>query len=650
MDTQHKYLKYKNKYLQLKGGLLNINDTYKNITSFGFEFETSLMPFFGEVRDDTLILTPFGYKELSRDDTQNRSNTKIKLQDIIVSDTLVGELVLTQDSYDVFDTPESKQINVNSMTLDESLTHSLNNNDTKFTLNNSQEEYKKIQFNVQKENNLTIGDTEFVCTFKTPNDNILNINSCSEAIISRLKQYLSPPNSNFIGDVYISYEQYYYDEFKEKTFTYKNDNFALYKIQLDDISKQSIYVLIPFNTMYDDILYKYIQFAPQITLGTPLNNIIDVISTMISYEHSNSYLLDPRYKFIFANYLITTTIDKLTKQISALSKLSKPINYETLDDNILLGLNVDQSLITRLKSPKNISDGIKIGKELDQILKPKNIAEKISTLKNSVQVLNINKDNLVNYLFFYYLYVDVENLTNYLSQDNNNFEIHKYGKFFLPRQHFHEILEKTQELKECVEIIYNNNFNLILTYRIQFLQYLSKIIHTFNPHFKPEVTNIPLNFYENYDSNAEVKSLFDEYINKNFITLNSVQKNIIIKILLHEMPMFIGIKNGDLNDQINSFTTRIPYDGKHVIFEYRNLSNKTSNYLSLINNFLNLLNLDTLELITKRYKTEYLINSLPPDKRPKYKTIIFDNERKVLDNLIRYETELIELINRENTD
>ncbi len=648
MDHKQKYLKYKKKYLQLKGGLLNIDNNYKNITSFGFEFETSLMPFFGEVKDGTLILTPFGYKENSRDDTQNRSNTKIKLKDIQVNDILVGELLLTQDSYDVFNTPESKQINVTTMTIDEALTKTLNYNTKKFKLEYPQDDdYNSIQFNVQEDNNLTIGDTEFVCTFRTSDDNIFNINMCSEMIISRLKKYFSPPNCQFIGTTYISYDQYSYDQDKNVIFNHKNTNFGIFKVKLDDIANQFLYVLSPFIGMYDDVLYKYIYFTPQITLGTSLNNVSNVIMAMIENEKFNNYVLDPVYKFDISNYLILLTIDKLRKQIDLLSKISTPINYETLDENILISFNVSKSLIKQLKGSKTISEGIKLGKELDKILKPKNIAIKLEELNNNLRLINNNKEIIQNYLFFYYLYVDVENIKNYIS-DNNNFEIHKYDKAFLPRQHFHELLDKTPNLKDCIKIIYNTNFEYILTYRIKFLQYSYRITNNFHSRFRFDPINIPLNFYENYETDTEVSTLVNEYISTNFSELSKSVHEFIIKILLHEMPMFIGIKNSDSNDQINSFTTRIPYDGEHVIFEYRSLFSKTKQFLSSISNFLNDTTLDILNLVTKRYKTEYLINRLSPENRTKYYDILTKNEHKIVGELLHNEDELIDLINIEN--
>jgi hypothetical protein len=218
MTSLHQtYIKYKNKYLDLKrnnhilkGGLINIDRAFRDITSFGFEFEFSdMMPFIGTVNHDTksLLLEPFGYNENSSDDTQNRSVNKIKLPDINV-DNLVGEVVLTQDSYDVFNSDDA--FGLTSMDIMESLTNALDKRKDSFMLKDPaiKLDYNKIQFNVNKGENLIIGDTEFVYTFRKSDDNIFNINNCAQFIIDELKQYTSRPNSNYVGCINIEYIQY----------------------------------------------------------------------------------------------------------------------------------------------------------------------------------------------------------------------------------------------------------------------------------------------------------------------------------------------------------------------------------------------------------------------------------------------------------
>ena len=64
-------------------------------------------------------------------------------------------------------------------------------------------------------------------------------------------------------------------------------------------------------------------------------------------------------------------------------------------------------------------------------------------------------------------------------------------------------------------------------------------------------------------NNILTRSLKLNDIDTNFPNVSKNSREFIIKILKHDMKMFIGVKNYNM-DNITTFTTRIPYDGHHV--------------------------------------------------------------------------------------
>ena len=589
-SSYKKYMKYKKKYLDLKknrtlkGGLLDINSTFSNVTSFGFEFEFSdILPFIGTVDKDnrSLILEPFGYDENSSDDTQNRSMKKINLPDIIV-DNLVGEFVLTQDSYDILESDDAYAISLTSMNLMESLTNALDKNKDAFKLVHLEENlnYDVVKFNVDIGKNLTIGDTEFVCTFKTSNTNIFNINNCSQSIIDRLKQYLSSPVSNYIGYINIEYEHCSINGGKKECHI-KQKWFDLLEIKL--IETENIYILVEsgiindMNTMYDQL-----YCSPQITLGVPIKSVKNVILQLAKS----------------ALYSVNTDSKSHTESHTELSR-----RYEMLKDIETFTDYLVKSAVSR--SP-----------EIEQIL-------------------DENRDVLLNYLFFYYSYANVNIMFNYQFKENDKFlTIHKYAKRYLPRQHFHEILNVTPNLLKCVRLIYDLNLDIIFSYRIQ---YLKSIISNPNKHmFVFDYDNIlmpPLLKNFKVITTGQLLELHD-YIDINFPKASKYRREFIIKILKHDMKMFFGEKNYNM-DNITTFTTRIPYDGHHVLFEYRFLSSKILNFLETsgkINKFNENLTLNNIEFALNSYKSNYLFNNIPEEKQYQYNKLKIDNEQTQIKN------------------
>ena len=619
MSYHQKYLKYKNKYLDLKktqimkGGLLEIDYNYKNITSFGFEFEFGeLMPFTGIEDPDNkiLTLTPFGYNENSLDDTQNRSVRKFLLQDI-VADGLVGEFLLTQDSYDILGSEESNQIDLKKMNVKESLTKRLHKYNETFELDNASEglTYDKIKFNVNIGKNLTIGDTEFVCTFKQAytdefkKNDIFNINTCTHKIIDRLKKYLSS-DSTFIGKFNISYTHYFYENGKKESDT-KNEDYDLFKINfgLDD-PYINTYMLVKSSIIYDKKnMYDYLLCAPQITLGVPIKEVKNVIFTINKYRYYDN----------------NDNID----DIDATNKLAEKLVNDT---------------IFKLNNRGN---------------------------NNKLKLINNNVDNLLNYLFFYYLYIEVDYIKDYAYKnkdvksgnlDINKYlkmgtdltiskylTIHKYAKSYLPRQHFHEILEKTPELLDCVKIVYYNNFNFILLYRIHYLKWIIsgkkiKIPDLNNLNNLSDESNesirIRPNFYENYYWNSHIKEKFDSFIKLKLIFSDDDIKYI-ASILICDMKMFIGIKNGE-NDQITSFTTRIPYDRNHILFEYRMISSSTNNNFkktTKYNRYNDILTLNNIEFILNKHKSNFLYKKLLEKHKVLYNNLKINRKQEEMKNL-----------------
>jgi hypothetical protein len=620
MSYYEKYLKYKNKYLYLqnkimKGGLLDIDETYANITSFGFEFEfREIMPFTGieDLHSKILTLTPFGYDENSLDNRENRSINKFELENIEEND-LIGNLVLTQDSYVIFDSDESNRTNLKEMYEMEALTKRLDKSSEIFTLNDASEglNYDKIKFNVNENQNLTIGDTEFVCTFKHVNTDIFNINTCTHKIIDRLKIYLST-DSNFIGKISISYKHYFYEDEVIKSID-KYEDYDLFKINFNLHTDINTYMLVNSSIIHNKKnMYDYLLCAPQITLGVPIKNIKDVILKM-------SKFYDYSYNINNAN------------------KLAEILVEETL---------------RKLKDTEE---------------------------NDKLELINKNSVNLLNYLFFYYLYVDCDYMKDYtfknkdITTGNLNIEkyfkmgqdltetkyltIPKYAKSYLPRQHFHEILENTPDLLDCVKIVYNTNFNFILLNRIYYLRWIisKKKIKMPTLHYLSNTSiDIEPNFYENYYGlNPDIMNQFDSFVKSEFHKTDGFDGfdgfdeydeydddiiKYIASILICDMKMFTGIKNGG-NDQITSFTTRIPYDGHNILFEYRTLTRKTDNMLHKaykMNKYNTAITLNNIEFVLNKYKSNFLYNHLPIDTQVVYDKLKIDRNQEFKQFFARY--------------
>ena len=592
-SSHQKYIKYKKKYLDLKknrtlkGGLLDIDSTFSNVTSFGFEFElTDIMPFTGKIDtyNRSLILKPFGYNENSSDDTQNRSMKKINLPDIIV-DNLVGKFVLTQDSHVILESDEAYATSLTSMTLTESLTNALDKNKDAFTIKvdpgkTLDLDYDAVKFNVDISTNLTIGYAEFVCTFKTSNTNIFNINNCSQSIIDRLKQYISGPVSNYIGYINIEYEHCSINGGKKECHI-KQKWFDLIEIKLTE----NIYILVESGIINDmNNMYDQLYCLPQITLGVPITSVKNVILQLAKS----------------ALYSVNADSESHT-ELSRRYEMLKDI--ETFTDYLV------RSAVHR--SPE--------------------IAE----------ISSEDRDVLLNYLFFYYSYANVNKMFNYQFKENDRFlEIHKYAKRYLPRQHFHEILNKTPNLLKCVRLIYDLTLDIIFSYRIQ---YLESIISNPDKHmFVFDYDNIflppsskyfkPSKYLKKITTNPLLK--LHDYIDTYFPKASKDRRGFIIKILKHDMKMFYGEQN-DKMDNITTFTTRIPYDSHHVLFEYRFLSSKILNFLETsgkINKFNENLTLNNIEFALNSYNSNYLFNNIPEEKQSQYNKLKIDNEQTQIKN------------------
>ncbi len=488
-----------------------------------------------------------------------------------------GECMLTQDTYDIFNSHESNLLELDTMHILEALTESLDNYKDPFILENSKSElnYNKIKFNVCKDQNLTVGDAEFICTFRNVEKNISNINDYAQKIVDRLKTYTSYPVSSFIGSINISYTKFFANTdgtkpYKSKTYT---DEFDIFEVKLLDSADQlpNIYMLVKSSIVFNKKnIYDYISCYPQITLGMPLVNVREIAIKIVEFEMSSK-----KY--------ITYAMDKVI--------------------NSLL-----ESTIEKLNTDKHVNH-------------------------NKINLINENYDIILNYLFFYYSYVNIAHPKNYLFK-NGDLTIHKYSRDYLPRQHFHEILDLTPHLRGCIMIIYETNFDWILSYRLQYIQWIiSDKPNIFT--FVPELTPIEPNFYDHYESDAVVRNNFNSYIRKKFPEIDERSSTNLIEILICDLKMFIGIKNKSV-DQITTFTTRIQYDGTHILFEYRHLTDKTRNALELshkINKFNRRMTLNNIEFVINRYKSSFVFSNLSKEKQEHYNRRKIDHKQTEIKNL-----------------
>jgi len=277
MDSyKNKYLKYKKKYLDLKGGLLQSHENYNLIESIGFEFECSdLSLFYGDVYSDLLTLTPFGYNENSSDSSQNRSLVKVNL-DNIETEHGIGEFVMSQDSYELFENSTDK-----FMSFNEALTIELDKKERIINLLNAVTDIKKIKLHVDSSKNLTIGDTELMVTFlelKNKNKNL--IINLTDNIIKSIENLFSNDNITYIGNINIEFDEFIREE-KEIINNRTNIIYNVFKLKNYTVNKKDIYIFSSHELITD--LNKYTIWAPQVTFGCKLIHFYRLINTISDY-------------------------------------------------------------------------------------------------------------------------------------------------------------------------------------------------------------------------------------------------------------------------------------------------------------------------------------------------------------------------------
>jgi hypothetical protein len=275
-----KYLKYKQKYLDLKGGMLQSHENYNLIESIGFEFECSqLSLFYGDITEDLLTLTPFGYNENSIDSTQNRSLIKVNLGKIETEHGM-GEFIMSQDSYELFENTKEQFIS-----YQEALTLELDKKEKIFNLSNSNTNIKNIKLHIDSSKHLTIGDTELMITFLSLNNKNNNlIINLTEKIYDSIETLFSNENVMYIGDINIQFNDFFRD--RKKIFTDRiNKNFNIFKLKNYKVNEKDIYLFTFYNTIND--LNKYIKWNPQITFGCKLINFYRLIDTLTEYTYSD---------------------------------------------------------------------------------------------------------------------------------------------------------------------------------------------------------------------------------------------------------------------------------------------------------------------------------------------------------------------------
>ncbi len=544
MDYKQKYLKYKKKYLELKGGFLSPHQDFSHIKSLGFEFESGMLcPFTGEITGNTLKLTPFGFNEYSKDETHNRSLLRLQLNDIKVSDKMIGKFEYTQDSYDLFDiTP------VLAMDTSEELSRALDGKKDLFPVIESTGDIQNIQFDIKIDEGKTVGHSEFLCTFLELDEHILNITDCSLVVTNEILNLFSNNNIKLIGHIDIPYKEYIREnsnDLRSKvTITDSIFKASVFKLTyISNLVKKDIYI---FTYSYPVIQYKTkdilndIIMAPQITIGIDNMNFSRTIF-MIGDEY--------RYK-TDRNFLISTCMN-----------IGEDIKY--LVETVLKNTSIKE--------------------------------EEAKHLENQT-----NYDLLYNYLMLLYTFTDVDNFNFYeFNESTDEIELKKYGVPFIPRQHYYEIIDKHQNLKESIRILYTYGIEKIIYRRIYKLSIL---------------LNKPILEHDSIMTNITI-----ENIPKIFGETSEQLKGQIFKILRNEQKMFdvkyIGISKLKKVDPISSYTTKIPYNGKTFLVEYRLLMNKLDverNKLYYFNTFNN--NTDFTNIL-KNYKIGVLMENTTKEKR-----------------------------------
>jgi hypothetical protein len=342
-------------------------------------------------------------------------------------------------------------------------------------------------------------------------------------------------------------------------------------------------------------MYDYISCSPQITLGVPLKSVTNVILKLADLELSTN------------NTYYTITHCESNPHFSIRHKILHHINK-------FVKYLIEES-INKLNSEQADSYKAKL-------------------LRDKAKLLHDNFDIVVNYLFFYYSYVNVFSMNDYQFTENDTIlGIRKYEKVYLPRQHFYEILNTIPQLSECISIIYEINFDIIFSYRIQYFQWIiSKNSNEFI--FNKDIAPIkfPHDFYNS--TNIETSTKLLNYISGHFPHLTSANQMFIKKLLYFDMKMFTGIKNNNA-DNITTFTTRIQYNGDSVLFEYRHLRSKILNFLETfgkVNDFNNKLTLNNIEFVLNSYKSNFLFSQIPKEILHRYIELKQNNEQTHIKN------------------
>lgn len=230
MDYQLKYLKYKSKYLKMKGGDIDKNSVFKNIGSIGFEFESNLyIPLIqacSELYDYKIF--DFPKDKIYLIDTDD-------VEFILSSDTLVGDS--TVDYQKIF--PRDNCHNFNNIV----------------NLSNDTRCYIDKNINI-----------EFIITFK----NIIT----SEDIIREKYNVALKMISNFFESIYLSRKVVYV--------SIADDKIKSVIYEYNDVKSNKKILLLMKNWMHDFGIYSYdFTFKPQCTIKMKYENVPKIINRIL---------------------------------------------------------------------------------------------------------------------------------------------------------------------------------------------------------------------------------------------------------------------------------------------------------------------------------------------------------------------------------
>jgi hypothetical protein len=287
MDFKQKYLKYKQKYLNLKnlqGGFLPPNDAFKFIESIGFEFETrQISPFIGTIKGNTLTLRPFGYNPTKLiDASDNPSMKRITIKD---------NFILTQDSYS--DNKKENDITYKMTTYlsqyRKIVYNIINNDETIMEM--------KIKFNVENETH-TIGHSEFLMTYFSVDQSQNIIMEKTYETLLKIQDFLE--TCKYYGIVEI-------DGKSHKIFNISVNETNIYFFKWYFEGNVEIK-----NKMNNDTLDN-IVFSPQITIGVKLENYVSVYNHLISTNSDLNKIRDVVVYNLENIFKITNTEDNKDK-------------------------------------------------------------------------------------------------------------------------------------------------------------------------------------------------------------------------------------------------------------------------------------------------------------------------------------------------